>query len=85
MMEKKQIRFIDSQYNELFKINDGDSIRIKFSDGETVIRKCRYIDDYHTEIGSNVYHICEFAERMEQNGNVYEPYKPVRSKGGMER
>ena len=85
MMEKKQIRFIDSQYNELFKIDDGNSIRIKFSDGETVIRKCRYIDDYHTEIGSNVYHICEFAERMEQCGNVYESNMPARSKGGMER
>ena len=31
------------------------------------------IDEYHTEVGSNLYHICEFAERMEQNGHSYEP------------
>ena len=31
------------------------------------------IDEYHTEVGSNLYHICEFAERMERNGHAYEP------------
>ena len=29
---------------------------------------CRYIDDYHVEVGSQLYHICQFAELMEQNG-----------------
>ena len=33
------------------------------------------IDDYHVEIGDNLYHICEFAERMEQNGHTYEPIR----------
>jgi hypothetical protein len=37
------------------------------------VRTCRYIDDYHVEIGDNLYHICEFAERMEQNGHTCEP------------
>ena len=27
------------------------------------------MDDYHAEIGMNLYHICEFAERMEQAGS----------------
>lgn len=31
---------------------------------------------YHTEVGSNLYHICEFAERMQKNGATYEP-KPA--------
>ena len=39
------------------------------------MRTCRYIDDYHVEIGDNLYHICEFAERMEQNGHIYEPVR----------
>ena len=39
------------------------------------MRTCRYIDDYHVEIGDNLYHICEFAERMEQNGHTYEPVR----------
>ena len=38
-------------------------------------RTCRYIDDYHLEVGSNLYHICEFAERMEQNGNTVIPLR----------
>ena len=28
-----------------------------------------YVDDYHVEIGMNLFHICEFAERMEQAGS----------------
>lgn len=70
-----KIRFINSKYDELFKINDGDSIRITYPDGEVLDRQCFYIDEYHTKIGSNVYHICEFAEVMERNGNRYEPMK----------
>ena len=47
-MEQKEIRFIDSHYNELFRIKDGESITVKFSDGSMSDRKCTYIDDYHT-------------------------------------
>lgn len=72
-MENKEIRFIDSSYNELFRIKDGESITVKFPDGTSLDRKCKYIDDYHTEIGSNVFHICEFAEIMERNGSTYRP------------
>ena len=70
------IRFIDSCYNELFRIPDGGQIRITYPDGETYTRRCRYIDDCHVEIGTgscNLFHICEFAERMERNGAVVEP------------
>ncbi|MFR6298053.1 MAG: hypothetical protein ACLUML_02320 [Acutalibacteraceae bacterium] len=48
---------------------------ITLSDGEQLDRTCRYIDDYHLEVGSNLYHICEFAERMEQNGNTVIPLR----------
>lgn len=72
-MEQKEIRFIDSRYNELFRIKDGESITVKFSDGSMSDRKCTYIDDYHTKIGYNVFHICEFAELMERGGNTYRP------------
>ena len=72
-MEQKEIRFIDSRYNELFRIKDGESITVKFSDGSMSDRKCTYIDDYHTKIGYNVFHICEFAELMERNGSTYRP------------
>ena len=32
--EKKEIRFIDSKYRELFRIQDGDSIEISYPDRE---------------------------------------------------
>ena len=72
-MEQKEIRFIDSRYNELFRIKDGESITVKFSDGSVSDRKCTYIDDYHTKIGHNVFHICEFAELMERGSSTYRP------------
>lgn len=67
------IRFIDSSYNELFKIKDGEKIIVTTAWDEKSEYTCRYIDEYHTEIGNNLYHICEFAERMEQNKATYEP------------
>lgn len=72
---EKGIRFIDPNYKELFRIPDGGRIEITTSWGEKMERSCRYIDEYHTEIGNDLYHICEFAERMEKNGAAYEPIK----------
>ena len=46
-------------------------------DGSSVIRPCTYIDDCHTLIGSEVYHICEFAEVAQRAGTVYEPLDPT--------
>ena len=70
---RQGIRFIDPHYKELFRIPDGGRIVVTDAWGKREARICRYIDDYHTEIGSNLYHICEFAERMDRIGAVYEP------------
>lgn len=70
---QKGIRFIDPHYKELFRVPDGAKIRIRHKDGSSSERVCRYIDDYHAEIGNSLYHICEFAERMECLGNAVEP------------
>ncbi|MCX4214662.1 hypothetical protein OSC41_11845 [Clostridioides difficile] len=67
------IRFIDPNYKELFRIPDGGKIVISYAWGEKEERTCRFIDEYHTEIGNNLYHICQFAELMERNGHTYEP------------
>lgn len=67
------IRFIDSHYNEKFRIQDGGTVRVQCTDGARFDEPCRYIDDYHVEVGRTLYHICEFAERMEQCGNTVEP------------
>ncbi len=76
---RRGIRFINPHYRELFRIPDGDQVRIIKPDGEKLDRTARYIDDYHVEIGggfgSNLYHICEFAERMEHLGNEVIPLR----------
>ena len=73
---ERGIRFIDPDYNEKFRIPDGGRIKISFPDGTSEEQTCRYIDDYHVEVGSgsmNLFHICEFAERMEKMGARVEP------------
>lgn len=77
-MEKARngIRFITSEYRELFRIADGEQIQITHPDGEKTLRTCRYIDETHAEIGSNnLYHICQFAELMAENGNKVIPMR----------
>lgn len=69
------IRFIDSHYNEQFRIPDGDRIRIIYPDDQFAERTCRYIDDYHLEVDRNLYHICEFAESMESHGKTVIPLR----------
>ena len=81
----KGIRFIDSHYNELFRLADGDKIIIRKPDGSCDTRNglrdcpaayvCRYIDDYHLEYGRNIRHICEFAELLESTGNIAVPLR----------
>lgn len=80
-MEKASggIRFIDSNYHDLFRIEDGGNIIVRGYDGEENKSPCRYIDQTHVEIGYNynLYHICEWAERMEQSGATYRAEKPM--------
>lgn len=76
---RRSIRFITPNYEEKFRIPDGDQIRISYPDGDIRDRTVRYIDDYHVEIGggfdSNLYHICELAEILEQNGGTVIPLR----------
>ena len=68
------IRFIDPHYNNLFVIPDGGKVKIMFDNGKSVVYECRYIDQYHVEIGgSRIYHICEFAEIMQKYGGTVNP------------
>lgn len=74
------IRFIDSGYDEQFRIPDGGRIRIIQPDGEKREYTCRFIDEAHMEVGDgrdSIYHICQFAELMERNGNTVEPVGPI--------
>ena len=82
---ERGIRFIDSHYNEKFRLYDGDQIVIGKPDGSFDTHNglrdrserydVRYIDDYHFEYGRNLRHICEFAELLEKSGNVVVPLR----------
>ncbi len=83
---KKEIRFIDSNYRELFRIPDGESIVITYPDGKQLEKECTFLDEYHTKVGINHFHICQFAERMEAIGATYEPARePVKQQSDMGR
>ena len=75
---EKGIRFITPDYKEKFRIADGDMVRIRCPDGKQIDQECRYIDEYHVEVGKgwdNLFHICQFAEMMERNGNSVIPLR----------
>ena len=75
---EKGIRFITPDYKEQFRIADGDMVRIRCPDGKQIDQECRYIDECHVEVGKgwdNLFHICQFAEMMERNGNSVIPLR----------
>ena len=74
-LPKDDIRFINSGYEEQFRLPNGGKIEVEYPD-RTFSAKCEYIDDYHTYVGSEVYHICQFAEVLERGGGVCRP-EPV--------
>lgn len=70
------IRFIDSEYHQLFTVPDGANIILTQLDGTRSTIPCRYIDDYHAIIGNEAFHIQQFALLQEQRGTVYLPEHP---------
>lgn len=75
---ERGIRFINPYYKELFRIPDGDSIRIIRKDGSYVDESCRYIDDCHLEVGgkwADLYHTCELADWLEQSESTVIPLR----------
>ena len=71
-LPKDDIRFINSSYDEQFRLPNGGKIEVEYPD-RTFSARCEYIDDYHTYVGSEVYHICQFAEVLERGGGVCRP------------
>lgn len=70
---KKGIRFITSHYDDKFHIKDGESVIVTYGSDEKVTKVCRYIDETHLEIGTQLFHICQFAEMCEKNGYSVQP------------
>ncbi len=71
---RKDIIFLDERYNEKFRIKDGESIKITVGfDGEEIIRKCRWLDATHMNVGTTCFHMDEFMGKQMRAGNTYEP------------
>ena len=73
---RKGIRFVDQDYNELFRLRDGAKIRVTFPNGEVDEKSVRYIDSTHFEYGFgalSVLHTMQFAEWMAEANAVVEP------------
>ena len=70
------IRFIDSEYRQLFTVPDGANIILTELDGTRSTLPCRYLDGYHARIGDKTFHIHQFALIQEQRGAVYLPEHP---------
>ena len=70
----KDIRLINSHYDDLYRIPDGGVIQVDYPDGRSFTARVKHLDDYHFDMGGlgNVFHICQFAEVMERNhANFY--------------
>ena len=76
---RKGIRFIDPAYQTRFVLPDGEKIRITRPNGEKTDHIVRFIDGYHLEVhnekGNQLFHICEFAERMDEAENIVIPIR----------
>ena len=78
MDEPKEIRFIYPDYQEKFRIPDGDQILVSYPTGDRKAFVCKYIDDYHLLVGNNAFHICEYAERLQRRGAHVCPFPEKR-------
>lgn len=79
-MEKAKagIRFITPDYEEKFRLPDGGRIRVTDAEGRKQETTCRYLDDYHMETaGGNIFHIAEYAEKLQSRGITVEAVSPV--------
>ena len=74
---KRGIRFVTSGYRDLFRLADGDRVRIVKPDGKHEDHTCRYVSETHMAFGldDRLYHIHDFAEEMERAGNTVIPLR----------
>ena len=75
-MDEKMIRFIDTSYNDLFRVPDGGYVQFDYPTGEIRIRQCHYEDATHLKAGNHLYHFHELATALVRAGGVPTPTEP---------
>ncbi len=77
------IRFITPDYQERFRVKDGETVRIVAEGGKTYDNTARYIDECHLELTSKrtgyteIYHICQLAEILERGKRTVVPVRSL--------
>ncbi len=75
----KEIRFITPNYKNLFMLPNGGHILITDRNGKTTEHECTFLDPYHFLMdGWQTYHICQFAEAMQNRGSHVSPFPEKR-------
>ena len=72
------IRIVNSDYDELFRIQDDDQIRITFPDGRQEDKTVRYIDPTHFEVGAfspSLFHHLEYGEMLDRTDATVIPMR----------
>ena len=72
-----EFRDVTKNYQPMFYLEDGKDLTVRTGVGEYVTLPCRYIDSHHFYFGSECFHIDQFAELNQRNGNVCEPPAPI--------
>lgn len=70
---RRGIRLMNPYCDELFRVPDGGSIVIEYENGDKDVKTVRYIDDYHIEVGRDIYHIYEYGEKLQRIGATVKP------------
>ncbi len=68
----KMIRFINSKYEDQFKLPDGGVVEVTFPDRQFSV-KCEYVDNYHLRFGNETLHICQLAQMLERGNGSCKP------------
>ena len=65
---RDDVRLIDSNYKDLYRVPNGGVIQVDYPDGQSFTTRLEHWDEYHFDVGGlgDMFHICQFAEVMEE-------------------
>lgn len=65
-----RIRIVDDHYRFLCEVNDGKMLKVwkPGREADSIVKPCRYLDEYHFQFGNRTFHICQFGEWLKREG-----------------
>ena len=73
------VRLIDSNYKDLYRVPNGGGIQMDYSDGSSYTARGGHLDEYHFYLGGffNNFHNCPFCENIGGEGTSFYPGNPT--------